>query len=192
MIDPEDRQPHEMFDGSSLLGHDGLYYAFLQRKRLRDIRLSAAARGVRVPDPSVPPLNCPWRNSAFAGICVPAARRRRLRRCSGGAMLIVAAFACQFGALVRRRPWRPTARPVRSAILSTKLVWSRRRGAWRFKRNYHVAVYTPLEARFGANGRITAHHAEHAETLFHTSSGHFEINLSRKTRAAVDRWAPRR
>jgi hypothetical protein len=25
MIDPEDRQPHEVFDGSSLLGHDGLY-----------------------------------------------------------------------------------------------------------------------------------------------------------------------
>jgi hypothetical protein len=26
-----------------------------QRKRLRDMRLSAAARGLRVPDPSVPP-----------------------------------------------------------------------------------------------------------------------------------------
>jgi hypothetical protein len=26
-------------------------------------------------------------------------------------------------------------RPVRVAILSTKFAWSRRRGAWRFKRN---------------------------------------------------------
>ena len=52
-------------------------------------------------------------------------------------MWIVVAFACQFGALVRRRPWRPTARPggLRAAILSTKFIWSRRRGAWRFKRN---------------------------------------------------------
>lgn len=28
-------------------------------------------------------------------------------------------------------------RPVRVAILSTKFAWSRRRGAWRFKRNTH-------------------------------------------------------
>jgi hypothetical protein len=56
----------------------------------------------------------------------------------------------------------------------------------------HVAVYTPLEARLGAQGRIEAHLAEAMLSEFHTSSGHFEINLSRKTRAAVDRWAPRR
>jgi hypothetical protein len=39
-----------------------------QRKRLRDMRLSAAARGVRVPDPSVPLLNCPWLNAVIEGI----------------------------------------------------------------------------------------------------------------------------
>jgi hypothetical protein len=37
-----------------------------QRKRLHEMRLSAAARGVRVPDPSVPPLNCPWLEGVIA------------------------------------------------------------------------------------------------------------------------------
>jgi hypothetical protein len=37
-----------------------------QRKRLREMRLSAAARGVRAPDPSVPPLNCPWLEAVTA------------------------------------------------------------------------------------------------------------------------------
>ena len=37
-----------------------------QRKRFREMRLSAAARGVRVPDPSVPPLSCPWLDGLIA------------------------------------------------------------------------------------------------------------------------------
>ena len=37
-----------------------------QRDRLREMRLSAAARGVRVPDPSVPPLNCAWLDAVGA------------------------------------------------------------------------------------------------------------------------------
>ena len=66
VIDPEAWQPHETFDGPSLWGHERLYMPEEQRKRLRDMRLSAAARGVRVPDPSVPLLNCPWLNAVIA------------------------------------------------------------------------------------------------------------------------------
>jgi 2,3-dihydroxybiphenyl 1,2-dioxygenase len=66
VIDPEVWQPHETFDGPSLWGHERLYMPEEQRKRLRDMRLSAAARGVRVPDPSVPPLNCPWLDAVIA------------------------------------------------------------------------------------------------------------------------------
>ena len=60
VIDPATWQPHETFDGPSLWGHERLHLPEGQRKRLREMRLSAAARGVQVPDPSVPPLNCPW------------------------------------------------------------------------------------------------------------------------------------
>ena len=66
VIDPATWQPHETFDGPSLWGHERLYMPEDQRKRLRDMRLSAAARGVRVPDPSVPPLNCPWLDAVIA------------------------------------------------------------------------------------------------------------------------------
>lgn len=66
IIDPKTWQPHETFDGPSLWGHERLYMPDEQRKRLRDMRLSAAARGVRVPDPSVPPLNCPWLDTVVA------------------------------------------------------------------------------------------------------------------------------
>ena len=37
-----------------------------QRKRMRDMRLDAAARGVRAPDPRVPPLNCAWLDAVIA------------------------------------------------------------------------------------------------------------------------------
>jgi len=37
-----------------------------QRKRLREMRLAAASRGVRVPDPSVQPLNCAWLDAVIA------------------------------------------------------------------------------------------------------------------------------
>jgi 2,3-dihydroxybiphenyl 1,2-dioxygenase len=66
VINPDTWQPHETFDGPSLWGHERLYMQDEQRKRLRDIRLSAAARGVRAPDPSVPPLNCPWLDAVIA------------------------------------------------------------------------------------------------------------------------------
>ena len=66
VIDLETWQPHETFDGPSLWGHERLYIPEEQRKDLREMRLSAAARGVRVPDPSVPPLNCPWLDAVIA------------------------------------------------------------------------------------------------------------------------------
>ncbi|MBR1218832.1 VOC family protein [Bradyrhizobium sp. U87765 SZCCT0131] len=62
VIEPETWQPHETFDGPSLWGHERLHLPDDQRKRLRDMRLSAAARGVRVADPKVPPLDCPSLN----------------------------------------------------------------------------------------------------------------------------------
>jgi 2,3-dihydroxybiphenyl 1,2-dioxygenase len=66
VIDPEIWQPHETFDGPSLWGHERLHMPDAQRARLREMRLSAAARGVRAPDPSVPPLNCPWLDAVVA------------------------------------------------------------------------------------------------------------------------------
>ncbi|MGJ5038548.1 MULTISPECIES: VOC family protein [unclassified Bradyrhizobium] len=66
VIDPATWQPHETFDGPSLWGHERLYLPDEQRKRMRDMRLSAAARGVRVPDPRVPPLNCAWLDAVIA------------------------------------------------------------------------------------------------------------------------------
>ena len=66
VIDPETWQPHETFDGPSLWGHERLHMPDAQRGRFRDMRLSAAARGVRAPDPHVPPLNCPWLDAVTA------------------------------------------------------------------------------------------------------------------------------
>ncbi len=66
VIDPATWQPHETFDGPSLWGHDRLHMPDDQRQRLREMRLAAAAHGVRAPDPSVPPLNCPWLGSVVA------------------------------------------------------------------------------------------------------------------------------
>ncbi|HEY8337034.1 MAG TPA: VOC family protein [Tardiphaga sp.] len=66
VIDPATWQPHETFDGPSLWGHERLYMPDDLRARLRNMRLDAAARGVQVPDPSVPPLNCPWLDSVIA------------------------------------------------------------------------------------------------------------------------------
>jgi len=47
VIDPRSWTPHETFDGPSFWGHERLYLPPDQRARLRDMRLSAAARGVR-------------------------------------------------------------------------------------------------------------------------------------------------
>ncbi|MBR0803433.1 VOC family protein [Bradyrhizobium japonicum] len=55
VIDPGTWQPFETFDGPSLWGHERLHLPEEQRVRMRNMRLDAAARGVRVPDP-----NCAW------------------------------------------------------------------------------------------------------------------------------------
>jgi 2,3-dihydroxybiphenyl 1,2-dioxygenase len=62
LIDPATWQPHETFDGPSFWGHERLYLESELRARLRNMRLSAAARGVRAP------LNlpdCPWADSVI-------------------------------------------------------------------------------------------------------------------------------
>lgn len=66
VIDPNTWQPHETFDGPSLWGHERLNMPEEQRKRLRDMRLAAAARGVRAPNPDVSPVNCPWLEAVIA------------------------------------------------------------------------------------------------------------------------------
>jgi len=61
VIDPATWQPHETFDGPSFWGHERLHLAPEQRVRLREMRLSAAARGVRAPMP-----DCPWLEAVAA------------------------------------------------------------------------------------------------------------------------------
>ena len=63
VIDPASWQPHETFDGPSFWGHERLYMPDEQRKRLRDMRLSAAARGVRAP---LGIENCAWLDTVIA------------------------------------------------------------------------------------------------------------------------------
>lgn len=63
VIDPATWEPHETFDGPSFWGHERLYLPDEQRTRLRDMRLSAAARGVRAP---LRPENCAWLESVIA------------------------------------------------------------------------------------------------------------------------------
>ena len=58
VIDPATWQPHETFDGPSFWGHERLYkMPPEQRARLRQMRLSAAAKGLRAP---VIGVDCPW------------------------------------------------------------------------------------------------------------------------------------
>ena len=61
VIDPAAWVPHETFDGPSFWGHERLYMDAVPRARLRDMRLSAAARGVRAPVP-----HCPWLDAVVA------------------------------------------------------------------------------------------------------------------------------
>ncbi|WP_028137726.1 VOC family protein [Bradyrhizobium japonicum] len=61
VIDPATWQPFETFDGPSLWGHERLHLPEEQRARMRNMRLDAAARGIRVPDP-----NCAWLASVVA------------------------------------------------------------------------------------------------------------------------------
>jgi 2,3-dihydroxybiphenyl 1,2-dioxygenase len=63
LIDPATWRPHETQDGPSLWGHERLYMEPEQRARLREMRLSAAARGVRAPV-SIP--DCPWLDAVIA------------------------------------------------------------------------------------------------------------------------------
>ena len=63
VINPATWRPHETHDGPSLWGHERLYMEPEQRARLREMRLSAAARGVRAPV-SIP--NCPWLDAVIA------------------------------------------------------------------------------------------------------------------------------
>lgn len=62
VIDPGTWQPHETFDGPSTWGHERLHAEVQHRTRMRDMRLDAAARGVRAPNP----VNCPWFDNAVA------------------------------------------------------------------------------------------------------------------------------
>ena len=63
VIDPATWQPHETFDGPSFWGHERLYLEPAQRKRMRDLRMDAAARGVRAP---MAPTNCPWLDAVIS------------------------------------------------------------------------------------------------------------------------------
>ncbi|MDQ8731046.1 VOC family protein [Bradyrhizobium sp. LHD-71] len=54
VIDPATWQPHETFDGPSFWGHERLNLPPEQRDSFRQMRLDAAARGVRAP------VNCAW------------------------------------------------------------------------------------------------------------------------------------
>ena len=63
MIEPQGWQPYEMFDGPSLWGHERLNLPEDQREKMRQMRLDAAARGVRAP---LPPINCAWLDSVRA------------------------------------------------------------------------------------------------------------------------------
>ena len=56
VIDPETWQPHETTAGPSFWGHERLYLPEDQRARFRDMRLKAAADGLRGP----PVVDCPW------------------------------------------------------------------------------------------------------------------------------------
>ena len=63
VIDPATWESHETFDGPSFWGHERLYpMPPEQRARLRQMRLSAAARGVQA---SV--VDCPWLDAVIAG-----------------------------------------------------------------------------------------------------------------------------
>ena len=60
-IDPAAWTPHETFDGPSFWGHERLNLPPEQRTAFRDMRLAAAAKGMRAPVP-----NCAWLESVIA------------------------------------------------------------------------------------------------------------------------------
>jgi 2,3-dihydroxybiphenyl 1,2-dioxygenase len=61
-VDPQTWEAHETFDGPSYWGHERLYLDEAGAKRLRDMRLDAASKGLRAQD--TPP--CPWASSVIA------------------------------------------------------------------------------------------------------------------------------
>ena len=63
VIDPAAWQPHETFDGPSFWGHERLHMPPEQRARLREMRLAAAAQGLRAP---VRVSDCPWLDAVIA------------------------------------------------------------------------------------------------------------------------------
>jgi 2,3-dihydroxybiphenyl 1,2-dioxygenase len=56
VIEPETWEPHETFCGPSFWGHDRPYMADEPRERLKEMKLTAAAEGLRTP----PVIDCPW------------------------------------------------------------------------------------------------------------------------------------
>ena len=64
VIDPGTWQAHETFDGPSLWGHERLSMPEGPRRAMRNLRLQAAAKGVRAP---IQGLDCPWLESMGRG-----------------------------------------------------------------------------------------------------------------------------
>lgn len=62
-IDPATWEPHETFAGPSFWGHERLYLPEEPRARLRQMRLDAAANGIRAPAV----VDCPWLYGQLAG-----------------------------------------------------------------------------------------------------------------------------
>lgn len=64
VIDPETWEPHETFDGPSLWGHERVHLPEddATRTRMREMRLEAARKGVRAPNPE-PATGCAWLDS---------------------------------------------------------------------------------------------------------------------------------
>ena len=63
VIDLATWRPHETFDGPSFWGHERLHMPPEQRARLREMRLAAAAKGLRAP---VRAADCPWLDAVIA------------------------------------------------------------------------------------------------------------------------------
>jgi 2,3-dihydroxybiphenyl 1,2-dioxygenase len=64
VIEPETWTPHETFDGPSYWGHERLYMPedSADRRRLREMRMTAAEKGMRAPNPVG---NCAWLDSVI-------------------------------------------------------------------------------------------------------------------------------
>lgn len=63
MIDPATWQPHETTCGPSFWGHDRLHLPEAKRKPFEEMRLKAAADGLRAP----PVVQCPWLYETYGG-----------------------------------------------------------------------------------------------------------------------------